>query len=87
MGVKATRVFNFHQETVESVKALAQAMRITKLEEIYRWHILKKVGISKVLNFAELYPYVEKGAFLKEKTPEGYERVLKTCNVESFSHV
>ncbi len=53
---KATRVANFHEETVKSFVELLAASGITKIEELNRSHINRRVDMHTVLRYDEIYP-------------------------------
>ena len=84
---KKLQVANFHQELLNSVREILNSAGISEPNQLRRWHILKRIDINKVLNYAELYPYLEPGCFLKEPTtPDSYKRVLSYSNSKSFGY-
>ncbi len=61
---KAIRVANYHEETLRSLIELVAATGVKNLSDLNRGHIERRVSMSKVLNYRELYPEVEEGAYL-----------------------
>jgi glutamate synthase domain-containing protein 2 len=84
---KRKRVEMFHKKTIESVANLLGAMGLTGPEELHPEHILRRINLIKIQNYAELYDFLEDGALLKEHPPEQYARALREANPESFRPV
>lgn len=53
---KASRVKNYHHETIHSVAEIIAAAGLDSLEELRRDHIFRRVGATKVKTFAEIFP-------------------------------
>ena len=74
---KSKRVAKFHNETLHSFMELLTATGISKPEEIKRSHINRRISMSKVMQYDELFPYMKTGALLSNKTiPESYKALL-----------
>lgn len=56
---KAKRVCNFHHETLRSFIELMAAADISGPSDIGREHINRRVSAIQIMNYAQLYPYVE----------------------------
>lgn len=65
---KATRVANFHRNTIESFVHLMSASGFQYPNDIRRKHIHRRISMDKTMTYEELYPSVEKGAFLSVPT-------------------
>ncbi len=61
---KATRVANFHHETVKSFVELMVASGICNPGDLKRAHINRRVSMNEVMKYNEIYPEIEEGAFL-----------------------
>jgi len=63
---KARRVTNFHKGTLHSFSELIGATGISKLSELNRKHINRRVSMNSVLKYDEIFPYTEKGSLLND---------------------
>tara|TARA_R110002050_G_scaffold176775_1_gene309773 strand:+ start:36726 stop:38276 length:1551 start_codon:yes stop_codon:yes gene_type:complete len=63
---KSVRVANFHEETIKSFIELMAATGISNPSEFKRTHINRRVSMTSVLKYSEIFPEVEEGAYLKE---------------------
>ena len=85
---KKDRVANYHTETIHSFVELMAAAGIDEHEKIKRSHINRRISMNTIKRYDEIYPYVEKGAFLNVGTcPEKYKRSLAEASAESFGVV
>ena len=64
---KGKRVANFHDATVKSFLELIAAAGFTKVGDLNRSHINKRVNLYKVLKYDEIYPPMETGSLLTTK--------------------
>ena len=64
VGNKATRVANFHHETVKSFIQLLAATGISSPDDLKRADINRRVSMEKVLKYNEIYPENEVGSLL-----------------------
>ncbi len=82
---KKDRVANYHNETVHSFVELMAAAGIKEHEQINRRHINRRISMNTIKRYDEIYPYVEKGAFLNMDTcPEEYKIFLEEAHAERF---
>jgi len=56
---KATRVHQFHQNTLAALAELVSAAGLAHPNEIRPEHILKRISASEVKSFAELYTFLK----------------------------
>ena len=63
---KSERVANFHEETLISLVELLGAAGIKHPSDITRKHIHRRVNMSKVMTYDELYPPVKAGSLLQD---------------------
>ena len=61
---KATRVHNFHHETVKSFLELMSAAGVSEPHELRRAHINRRIIMDTVKKYDEIYPEMEVGALL-----------------------
>ncbi|MFK5879674.1 MAG: FMN-binding glutamate synthase family protein [Flavobacteriaceae bacterium] len=61
---KATRVANYHEETIKSLIELMAASGFSNPSEFNRNSINRRVSMTKSLNYEEIYPSVKTGGFL-----------------------
>jgi len=72
---KAPRVVNFHDETIKSFLELVGAAGLNHPKEITRAYINRRIGMNKIAQYDEIYPYLDKGCFLDQATiPEDYKK-------------
>ena len=72
---KAPRAANYHEETIHSFLEMVAASGLNSPDEITRDHINKRMGITKVVKYSEMYPEIEAGCLLSESSrPEEYKR-------------
>lgn len=64
---KASRVLNYHEETMKAFYELIGAAGIKSTAEITREHINRRISLSEVRTYEELYPTVQEGVLLKQK--------------------
>jgi glutamate synthase domain-containing protein 2 len=62
---KAERVANFQQETVVAAMELLAGMGMDDFEKLHRSDIRKRINPETFKTFEEIYPSVERGAYLK----------------------
>lgn len=63
---KAVRVANFQQETVKAFYEIIGAAGLRGPSEIVREHIHRRISMSEVLTYEELFPTVTEGALLNK---------------------
>ncbi len=61
---KAQKVANFHHETLKSFIELMAACGVDSPNDLKRYHINRRVSMSKVLKYSEIYPEIEIGSLL-----------------------
>ena len=67
---KATRVFQFHQNTLKALQELVQAAGLEHPGEISAQHVVRRVSGNEVRLLANLLPTVPAGALLHGATPD-----------------
>jgi glutamate synthase domain-containing protein 2 len=64
---KAERVANYHSETMKAFYELLGAAGMRSPSEIRRKHIHRRISLSEVRTYEDLYPSVEEGAYIKKE--------------------
>ena len=80
---KSQRVYNFHRNTERSVCEMMGAMGLANTEDLRPWHVMRRVSVSEIRNYSELYEFLEPGALLNNP-PESYARAWNAASAESF---
>ena len=74
---KAIRVANYHEETIHSFLELVAAAGLEGPFDLKREHINKRIGMSTVAKYNEIYPYIKEGCLLSKATiPDSYKGFL-----------
>ena len=84
---KDQRVANYHRHTIKSLADLLGAMGLKGHEEARPWHISRRVGLSQVKHYGEIYRFLNDGDLLREPLPEDFEIACRHASAESFSYV
>lgn len=63
---KKIRVYNYQKNTVHAFAELLGAAGMTKTSQISRHHVQRRITVDNVRTYASLFPYVDRGSFLKE---------------------
>lgn len=82
---KAKRVANYHKNTIDSFVELLAGAGIDDIRKITRSHIYRRVNITDIKTFEQIFPYLPKGALLYEDTtpPEWLELITQSSK-DSF---
>ncbi len=81
---KAPHVANFHKETIESFKDVLGAAGINNLEHLYPSHIHRRIDHATVLNYDEIYEFLQPGQLLLDDIPDNYAKHWFKANAEKF---
>ena len=81
---KRTRVFQFHEETVNSVAHILGTMGYKRPNELRPWHVFRRVSPRQVMHYGELIERVSHGELLGDKISESYKRALELADENSF---
>jgi glutamate synthase domain-containing protein 2 len=82
---KKGRVANFHHETVKAAVELMSAAGISKTSQLHRSLIYRRISPYQIMTYAEMYPYLLKGALLEAPYPSGWELDVMHSQAESFA--
>lgn len=81
---KYQRVASFHDATLASFVELASAMGIKAIRELSPWHIFKRDDDGRGHTFAEMYTFLESGAFLTNNIHPAYARDWQLASATQF---
>ena len=82
---KAQRVANFQRETVINLVELVAAAGLNSIHELAPKHINRRVQGTDVQSYAQLYPTVESGALLDDRTiPDDWRCDMVQANAASW---
>ncbi len=82
---KADRVFNFHHQTLESVKEMLQATGLQSPSELRLHHIMRRVSEHEIQNLSDLMQSVPGGALLESKSLDGlFAKYWEASSPDSF---
>jgi glutamate synthase domain-containing protein 2 len=81
---KTRRVASYHKETVRNVAELIGAMGLSHTSELRPWHAMKRVSLTEIKNYGELYEFIEEGSLLGKTVPESFSRPLAAASAETF---
>lgn len=81
---KAERIYNFHKLTLESFLHVLSAAGFEGPEHIRPWHINRRVSDVKVLNFYDIYNFLEVGQLNEGIIPESWERAWTSSKASEF---
>jgi glutamate synthase domain-containing protein 2 len=68
---KSDRVFNFHRNTLESVREMLQATGLKQASDLKLSHIMRRLSETEVQNLAVLLPSLSSGDLLNDAKLEG----------------
>jgi glutamate synthase domain-containing protein 2 len=69
---KATRVANFHRNTVKAFCEIIAAAGLDHPRQLRPWHVVRRVGPTEVRTYAEIFDYLRPGDLLGSRIPEAY---------------
>jgi glutamate synthase domain-containing protein 2 len=65
-NLKSVRVANFHEETIKAFYEIIGAAGMKTPSEITRSHIHRRISLSEVKTYEDIYPSVEVGSLIEE---------------------
>jgi glutamate synthase domain-containing protein 2 len=84
---KATRVANFHRNTVKAFCEIIAAAGLDHPRDLRPWHIVRRVSPTEVRTYAEIFDYLQPGDLLAGRVPDGYRRAWDAARPDSFTGV
>jgi hypothetical protein len=84
---KNKRVANFQKATVKSFAEILGAMGFDDPKKLRPRHLMRRISLSQVKDYSEIYPFISDGDLLKVPLPKEFERAFQTSSADTFEHV
>jgi glutamate synthase domain-containing protein 2 len=84
---KNKRVANFQKATVKSFAEILGAMGFADPKQLRPRHLMRRISLSQVKDYSEIYPFINDGDLLKNPVPQEFERAYHTSSADTFEHV
>lgn len=81
---KGERVARYHEKTLEELGHLVAAAGVSKLSELNKAHIKRRVGPGKIVSYNEIYPNMEVNDLLNGVAIERYQKMWDHASPDSF---
>ncbi len=81
---KAQRVCNYHHNTVRHFMWVLAAAGLTDPSQLKPELLNRRVSLTEIKTYRELYPYLETGDILEGRAPEQYMKPWAAANAGSF---
>jgi glutamate synthase domain-containing protein 2 len=82
---KSKRVAQFHRRTIAQVRDLVNAMGVSKIEDIHKSHIKRRVSVGEICSYDELFKTVEENSFTNpELVPHDFKKCISEASTERF---
>ncbi len=82
---KATRVFQFHEATLQALAELVAAAGLEHPSQLRADHLIRRVSQHDTRSFAELYPRLASGALLRGTDDPRFSRAWEMADAHSFA--
>jgi len=63
---KTTRVYQFHQKTIEAAADIIGSVGLDSPQDLRREHLWKRISPQNVLPYSKLFPYVPEGCLVRD---------------------
>ncbi|MCF3108615.1 FMN-binding glutamate synthase family protein [Niabella sp. CC-SYL272] len=70
---KKLRVANYHKYTVKTFVEMMGAAGLSKMQDITRSHVYRRISLTSMFTFEEIYPSIPPGALIKGAIPEKHQ--------------
>lgn len=84
---KKVRVYHFQQGTVKAFSELVGAVGLIDTTGIRREHVMRRTALQGARSYAELFPEIRQGTFLKGNAPDAFLEDLEFSDKDSFDPV
>ena len=81
---KSQRVAKYHDKTLSEVKHLLSAAGFSKVSEIKKSHIKRRIGPGQIMNYKEIYPGMEANSLLDKSYQGDWIDDWEKANSETF---
>lgn len=83
---KKVRVYNYHHHTVMAFCELLGGSGLSHTNQISRHHVNRRISSDLVKTYADLFPYIERGQFLKPQLTGGsYQKYYDLASAHDFA--
>lgn len=82
---KATRVANYHRNTVKAFCEILAAAGLDDPRDLRPWHVVRRVSPTETRTYADIFDYLHEGQLLGGQVPETYRRAWMAARPDSFS--
>lgn len=84
---KNKRIAHFHAATVRSFADILGAMGFHHPKELRPRHLMRRVSLSQVKDYSQIYAFLKDGDLLKQPWPNDYLRTMQTSSPDTFNRV
>lgn len=81
---KATRVHQFHHNTVHALAELVAAMGLDHPTQLTPNHVIKRMTSTQAWTFGEIYHFVDDGDFLAGRVAERFQQMWDVADPNAF---
>jgi glutamate synthase domain-containing protein 2 len=81
---KKVRVYNYQRNTLHAFAELVGAAGLSHPSQISKSHVNRRISGDSVKTYADLFPSVERGIFLKGLVPAVYKRDFDLASADRF---
>jgi len=81
---KKHRVAKYQSETIHSMIDLLSATGHNDISKLDRKHIFRRISPTEIKTYNEIYPVINKGAFIDGDIPKEYLEDFNRANINSF---
>ncbi len=81
---KAKRVMTYHHKTMNEFHHLCSAAGVTKVKDLSKEHIRKRIHQTEISSYKKLYPTFEKGSLLNGTCIDVFQETFDEAVAESF---
>jgi glutamate synthase domain-containing protein 2 len=81
---KSKRVANYHRKTLEEMEHLITASGVTRIRDIKKYHIKRRIGPGKVMNYEELYPKLVSNSLIDGTYSGRWRKIWDEASSDTF---
>jgi glutamate synthase domain-containing protein 2 len=82
---KRVRVYNYHRHTLEAFTELLGGAGLNRTGQVSRNHVNRRISSDSIRSYAALFPYVERGSFLKMDGAGRYQTDFNKASAYEFT--
>jgi glutamate synthase domain-containing protein 2 len=81
---KSKRVANYHRKTIDEMEHLITASGVTRIRDIKKSHIKRRIGPGKVMNYEELYPKLISNSLIDGTYSGRWRKIWDESSADTF---